>query len=128
MRIRNRGSVIVEALISVGVLVLLAAFFLETARRTLYEVRAHWAGFRLAREAVIVGPRVAESRVRKAYLGTRFGLTSQQGFEARVIHGLRSKKVEGRAFLRFDSLHPFDVWNGRKRAFQLVRKCTFSFR
>lgn len=121
----EKGSVLTEALLTLFLWMVVCAFFLEVCRRPLYEIRAEWTSFLVARAALVLGVRKAQVRIRRKLKADLAHLETEIiSVDAEMHPG----KIEGRAFIRFPSFLHFPWRRHRKQGFQMVRKCTFSFR
>lgn len=120
-RLRNnsRGSVVLESILVLPISVLLLSFFLELARRPIYELAAQWASFSLARRAPVEGS-VAGLKTREWLRATLSGLPVRQ--KKVGVQTLADSSWESQVFIRFPSLQK-DV----RKHFQLSRRCRFSF-
>ncbi len=102
------------------VAVLLLSFFLELARRPIYELAAQWASFSLARRAPVQGGE-------RAVIETREWLRSVlERWPVRqskvVVDPVAPSSWESQVFIRFPSLQ-----KSARKHFQLSRRCRFSF-
>lgn len=120
-RLRNNsGSVVLESLLCIPVAVCTLSFFLELARRPLYEVAAQWGSFSLARQAPVKGTTRAALETRNWLRSALRGLPVRQkkaGAERRA-----DLSWESQVFIRFPSLQ-----RDTRKHFQLSRRCRFSF-
>jgi hypothetical protein len=121
-RVRNnsRGSLVLESILVLPLSALLLAFFLEVARRPVYEIAAQWASFCLARQALVKGSTQASAEARDWLRSTLRGLPVRQ--KKAVVERMADLSWESQVFIRFPSLQR-DV----RKHFQLSRRCRFSF-
>jgi hypothetical protein len=119
-RNNNKGSVVLESILVLPLSALLLAFFLEVARRPLYEMAAQWASFSLARQALLKGNARASAETRVWLRSALRGLPVRQ--KKAVVERMTDSSWESQVFIRFPALQR-DV----RKHFQLSRRCRFSF-
>jgi hypothetical protein len=119
-----RGSLVVEAVLTLWLFILILGCFIELARRGLYELQVHWSSFLLTRDAFILGPTRASAKAQQA-IATSFGSVKMQKPSVRLL--VYPGKLQTHVFVRFPSLYSFAFGAGTKRAFEMSRRCTLSF-
>ncbi|GEM_PF-4665474 len=117
--LNNRGSILVESIVVLPLSVLLLSFFLELARRPIYELSAQWASFSAARLAPVGGSALATTKTRQWLRSVLRGMPMRQ---KRVLIEGEGHSWKSQVFLRFPSMQ-----RDTRKHFQLSRRCRFSF-
>lgn len=130
-----RGSILVEGLAGVTLLLLAACLNLEVVRRAWYEVTLHHAAFLFARSRALGGGEERSRRLVRRFLFRALGEAKARavGRGLRLGEDVDSLGLVSRVHYRFPAFlrFPYDA-AGRKPAwtkhhFEVTRRCRFRF-